>query len=142
MMGCSLMASRETLPKIEGGDHILADALGVPFRPSEEPDREPHKQISSRQASGPGTLVNINSQAKSAACSPAKTKVPFNLPAELADEVRDAVFALSGPPHCLSLALLAENALRIELARLKEIENSGRRFPRRSGRIKPGRRVE
>ncbi len=136
------MSSRDTLPDIQGGDHILADALGAAITQREEPNRGPHVQISDRLGPRSRSGANMRSQAKSAPYSPTKTKVPFNLPAELADEVRDVVFALSGPPHCLSLALFGENALRIELARLKEIENRGRRFPHRPGRIKPGRRVE
>lgn len=136
------MASRETLPDIQGGDHILADALGAPLSQREKRDSAPHVQNGCQQAGAPQERNNGHSRPDFAARSPIKKKVPFNLPAELAEEVRDAVFALSGPPHCLSLALFAENALRIELARLRQAENSGRQFPRRSGRIQPGRRVE
>ena len=136
------MASRETLPDIQGGDHILSDALGTPPGRKEKPDPASHVQIGSHQPRTPQESNNDRSQASMRASSSIKKKVPFNLPAELAEEVRDAVFALSGPPHCLSLALFAENALRTELARLMRVENRGRQFPRRSGRIQPGRRVE
>ena len=136
------MPSRQTLPEIQGGDHILADAIGAPLGLSQKPEPAHHRQSGLHQARVPQERNNHRSRADFAASSPIKKKVPFNLPADLAEEVRDAVFALSGPPYCLSLALFAENALRTELARLKQAENSGQQFPRRSGRIQPGRRVE
>jgi hypothetical protein len=43
----------------------------------------------------------------------------FHLPEDLMNEARNTVVALSRPPHRLTLAKLAENALRNELERLK-----------------------
>ena len=134
------MAPRNTLPAIPGGSSLLRDAMrGV--RSAEAAKLGPCSQISASQGATIGERTKCDSEADFERRAHSKVKVPFNLPADLAESIRDAVFALSGPPHCLSLALLAENALRAELARLEEAENSGQRFLARQGRLRPGRRV-
>ena len=65
----------------------------------------------------------------------------FELPVDLIERLRDATWALSGPPHQLTLNRLAADALRRELDRLQEQHNDGRPFPPRGGRLRPGRRV-
>src|SRR4051794_33201884 len=72
---------------------------------------------------------------------PKKVRATFHLPAELIEEVRDAVVFLSGPPNRLTLALLAENALRRELGRLKQVHNAGGNFPRREEDLRGGRPI-
>ena len=134
------MAPRNTLPAIPGGSSLLRDAISDVL-PAETSKLAPCSRISGRAEVATDERRKSDSQAdfERSACS--KVKVPFNLPADLAESIRDAVFALSGPPHCLSLASLAENALRTELARLEESANAGRRFLARQGRLRPGRRV-
>ena len=73
--------------------------------------------------------------------SPSKIRATVHLPHELFEAARDAVVQLSGPPVRLTLAALAEKALRRELARLKRTYNRGREFPRRSGRLRSGRPI-
>jgi hypothetical protein len=75
---------------------------------------------------------------------PAKVRATFQVPAELLDELRNAVVALSGPPHRLTLARVVENALRSELVRLRELQGGGRRgktFPQRDAEVRTGRPI-
>lgn len=75
---------------------------------------------------------------------PAKVRATFHLPADLLDEARNAVVALSGPPHRLTLAKLAENALRAEIDRLKQLQtgrHTGQPFPQRDGDVRSGRPI-
>lgn len=68
-----------------------------------------------------------------------KRKASFLIPEELYQEARDAVAFLGGPPLYLTLAQLAEDALRDKLDELKEQHNKGKPFPRFAGRVKTGR---
>lgn len=70
-----------------------------------------------------------------------KVRATFHLPAALLDEARDAVVALSGPPVRLTLAELAETALRRELDRLKATYNGGEDFPPRAADLRGGRPI-
>ncbi len=72
---------------------------------------------------------------------PTKVRATFHLPKELFEAVRDAVVSLSGPPHRLTLASFAENALRRELERLQKAENKGKAFPKREGELRGGRPI-
>jgi hypothetical protein len=74
----------------------------------------------------------------------AKVRATFHLSEELMNEARNTVVALSGPPHRLTLAKLAENALRNELERLKserEGRQRGREFPQRTDEVRTGRPI-
>jgi hypothetical protein len=71
----------------------------------------------------------------------AKTKLTILVPEEIADEARDTVVALSGPPLRLTLAQLAENALRAEIARLRREHNKGKPFPSLRATLKGGRPI-
>ena len=73
-----------------------------------------------------------------AAC---RVKLSGYVTEELAEEARDAVVALSGPPLRLSMSGLVESALRRELGRLREECNGGEAFPARDEELRPGRRV-
>lgn len=70
-----------------------------------------------------------------------KIRATFHLPEQLFEEARDAVVYLSGPPVRLTLARLAENALRRELARIRKAYNDGRQFPRRRSALRSGRPI-
>jgi hypothetical protein len=71
----------------------------------------------------------------------AKLRATFHISAELFDECRNAVVALSGPPLRLTLAGLAESALRRELDRLKAKHHDGKPFPTRAAPLKGGRPI-
>jgi hypothetical protein len=74
----------------------------------------------------------------------AKVRATFHLPEDLMNEARNTVVALSGPPHRLTLAKLAENALRNELERLKGARDGrqrGRDFPQRMDEVRTGRPI-
>ena len=73
--------------------------------------------------------------------SPPKVRATFHLPVDLLDELRDAAVALAGPPERVTLAGVAETALRKELERLKRKHTKGKTFPRRSGELKGGRPI-
>ena len=60
------------------------------------------------------------------------------VPRELADEARDAVDYLSGPPERLNLSKLVTDALASHLRRLKK-KYRIERFPRRPGPLMRGR---
>jgi hypothetical protein len=73
-----------------------------------------------------------------------KVRATFHLPEDLMNEARNTVVALSGPPYRLTLAKLAENALRTELERLKEARDGrlrGRDFPQRTDEVRTGRPI-
>lgn len=71
-----------------------------------------------------------------------KRKASFLIPEELYQEARDAVAFLGGPPLYLTLAQLAEDALRDKLDELREKYNRGKPFPKFTGRVKTGRPVQ
>jgi hypothetical protein len=70
-----------------------------------------------------------------------KVRATFHLPEVLFEACRNAVVALSGPPVRLTLARLAEDALRRELERLKKEHHRGQPFPPREGELKGGRPI-
>lgn len=70
-----------------------------------------------------------------------KVRATFHVSAELLEEARNAVVYLAGPPTRLTLADLAETALKKELERLKKAHNSGKEFPARNGELKGGRPI-
>lgn len=72
---------------------------------------------------------------------PQKVRATFHLPADIFEEARDAVVYLSGPPVRLTLAALAESAIRRELNRLRKLHNDGEPFPRRQEDLKGGRPI-
>lgn len=73
-----------------------------------------------------------------------KVRATFQLPQDLLNEARNTVVALSGPPHRLTMARLAANALRSELERLKGTRagrQRGKDFPQRTGDVRTGRPI-
>jgi|SRR5579864_1302158 len=70
-----------------------------------------------------------------------KVRATFHLSAELLDELRDVVVALSGPPDRLTLSDLAEGALRREVDRLKRVHMKGKTFAKRGSELKGGRPI-
>ncbi len=70
-------------------------------------------------------------RAHAPAAAPATLKQTYLLPADLVEQCRDAVVALSGPPVQLTLTQLVTDALRRELARLRKTKHRSRPFPKR-----------
>lgn len=70
-----------------------------------------------------------------------KRRVSFHLTDALAERVRNTVYYLSGPPHRLTMASLAEAALSRELSRLEREANGGKPFARRGSELVGGRPV-
>ena len=70
-----------------------------------------------------------------------KVRATIYLPADVLDEARDAAVHLAGYPARLTLTKLAENALRAELRRLKQIYNQGQDFPPRDEDLRGGRPI-
>lgn len=70
-----------------------------------------------------------------------KKRVSFHLTDALAERVRNTVYYLSGPPHRLTMASLAEAALSRELSRLEREANGGKPFARRGSELVGGRPV-
>lgn len=76
---------------------------------------------------------------------PRKVRATFHLPEPLLNEARNTVVALSGPPHRLTLARLAEDAIRHELERLRMERlgrKRGREFPQRESELHGGRPIQ
>jgi len=70
-----------------------------------------------------------------------RTRATFHLPVELSEGLKNCVVALSGPPHRLTLAALAERALYAELRRLEKEANRGKPFPQRDSDLRGGRPI-
>lgn len=70
-----------------------------------------------------------------------KVRATIYLPLDVLNEARDAAVHLAGYPARLTLTQLAENALRAELRRLKNLYNNGQDFPRRDEELRGGRPI-
>ena len=73
-----------------------------------------------------------------------KVRATFHLPEDLMNEARNTVVGLSGPPYRLTLAKLAENALRREIESLKSARDGrqrGKDFPQRDDEVRTGRPI-
>lgn len=70
-----------------------------------------------------------------------KVRATFHLPADLVNECRNAVVWLAGPPERLTMARLAENALRSEIFRLRKKYTKGKPFPERTEELRGGRPI-
>ena len=70
-----------------------------------------------------------------------KVRATLYLSADLLDQARNAAVHLAGFPARLTLAKLADNALRAELKRLKDQFNSGQEFPPRDADLQGGRPI-
>lgn len=93
--------------------------------------------LSGRTAKKPAKTLAVVEEPKRTT----KVRATFHLSEELFEAVRDAVVSLSGPPHRLTLASFAENALRRELERLQKGENKGKAFPKRESELRGGRPI-
>jgi hypothetical protein len=72
---------------------------------------------------------------------PVKVRATLYVSQDVLEQARDAAVHLAGNPARLTLAALAENALRAELQRLKDRYNGGMDFPRREQNLKGGRPI-
>ena len=70
-----------------------------------------------------------------------KVRATFYVPHDVLEEARNATVHLAGNPLRLTLTKLTESALRRELARLKELYNSGEDFPPRDEDLRGGRPI-
>jgi hypothetical protein len=114
-MGLTLLVSMQMNPTNRGTD--AADLLREPWNTAERTER--------RGPAAPG-------------------RATFHLPADLMEELRNAVVALSGPPHRLTMSRLAENALRRELDRLRKERTgpeTGKPFRQRAAEVTRGRPI-
>jgi hypothetical protein len=60
---------------------------------------------------------------------------------DVLDQARNAAVHLAGYPARMTLAKLAETALRAELKRLKDVYNNGQDFPPRDADLQGGRPI-
>jgi hypothetical protein len=73
-----------------------------------------------------------------------KVRATFHISADLLNDVRNAVVALSGPPHRLTMAQFAEEAFREKLDQLRDDQSGrmrGRDFPQRESELRGGRPI-
>lgn len=73
--------------------------------------------------------------------SNARVRATLYLPRDVLEEARDATVHLAGYPARLTLTKLAEQALRTELQRLKDLYNGGFDFPPRDEDLRGGRPI-
>jgi hypothetical protein len=73
--------------------------------------------------------------------SSAKLRATLYISADVLDQARDAAVYLAGYPARLTLTKLVEDALRIELNRLKNQYLAGEEFPHRGEDLKGGRPI-
>jgi hypothetical protein len=71
----------------------------------------------------------------------AKVRATLYVSASILEEARNAAFHLAGFPARLTLTKLVEDALRAELARLKDAYHDGQDFPQRGADLKGGRPI-
>jgi len=110
----------------------------VPDLPEAPPRRGRGRRVLGRNAldellPGPGGSSSGLGAGPGLAADGPKARMTLRLPAELLEAVRDAAAHLAGPPNYLTIAALAERALRAELERLSADHNHGRPFPPRPG---------
>lgn len=70
-----------------------------------------------------------------------KVRATLYISANVLEEARNAAVHLAGNPARLTLAKLADTALRAELRRLKETYNHGQDFPPRDADLQGGRPI-
>ncbi len=70
-----------------------------------------------------------------------KVRATLYISANVLEEARNAAVHLAGNPARLTLAKLADTALRAELRRLKETYNEGQDFPPRDADLQGGRPI-
>ena len=130
----------------------------VPRRTTLPPDDDPLSIILDRPPSGISSSGHLQTDSKSVSIDDNSAKVPkvsirippavkkvrvaFHLPVALADETRNCVYHLSGPPLRLTMAELAERAISAEIQRLQTEYNQSQAFPHRRENLKGGRPVK
>lgn len=72
---------------------------------------------------------------------PARVRATLYISADILEEARNAAVHLAGNPLRLTLAKLADAALRAELERLKHEFNDGKDFPQREDDLRGGRPI-
>jgi hypothetical protein len=70
-----------------------------------------------------------------------KVRATLYLSRDVLNEARNAAFHLAGYPARMTLTKLADQALRTEIARLKERYNAGQDFPERGEDLTGGRPI-
>ncbi|MCC7086581.1 MAG: hypothetical protein IT427_16405 [Pirellulales bacterium] len=70
-----------------------------------------------------------------------RVRATLYLSTDVLDAARNAAVHLAGYPARLTLAKLADNALRAELERLKALYNHGEDFPPRDADLQGGRPI-
>ena len=70
-----------------------------------------------------------------------KVRATLYLSSDVLDQARNAAVHLAGFPARLTLAKLADRALRAELQRLKDQFNNGQDFPPREADLQGGRPI-
>lgn len=83
----------------------------------------------------------MNSQPQFPAPHAPKVRATLYLSVDVLEQARDAAVYLAGYPARLTLTKLVENALRAELARLKDRYHAGQDFPPRDEDLKGGRPI-
>lgn len=73
--------------------------------------------------------------------SPGRVRATLYISAEILEEARNAAVHLAGNPLRMTLAKLADSALRAELDRLKQEHNDGQDFPQRDDDLRGGRPI-
>jgi hypothetical protein len=101
-----------------------------------------HMQVDSKSVSNDNNDAKVSKVSIRTPPAVKKVRVAFHLPVALADEARNCVYHLSGPPLRLTMAELAERAISAEIQRLQTEYNQSQPFPHRRENLKGGRPVK
>lgn len=133
------MASRNAGRRPALGTHPFsaADAyLDAPPEPTTLADRAP-----SSRRSPPPSGSEAQGKVLPMVRRPKKVRGTFQMSEDLLQTARNAVVALSGPPHRLTLASLVEEAMSREIRRLEKEHNGGKPFPPMDQPLRQGRPI-
>ncbi len=126
---------RPTLPTDDDPLNIILPKGGAIDTGASESKRtnETNAPIANKGTKGDNVSVSTRSGKK--------VRVAFHLPRWLAEEARNCVYHLSGPPLRLTMAELAERGIAAEIQRLKAEYNHSEPFPHRRADLKGGRPI-
>lgn len=110
-------------------------------------DLTPHAPRSRKSTPQRTGSTRRTTPARSNGDTPPKVERPktvrgtFQMREDLLQSARNAVVALSGPPHRMTLAALVEGALAKEIERLQKKFNDGTPFPEATAPLRQGRPI-
>lgn len=129
---------RSTIP--DAAMDPLSAVLPEPENASQETGRGGRSSALPRPSLD-GREQSAETQKQAKPVSIKKEQIAIRVSEQLAEEIRDCVVFLAGPPLHLTLSKLGEDALREKIEQLKAEQNNGEAFPVRQEQLKIGRPI-